>query len=147
MGSSSQINAHTSKIHILACYSTRAPTSYLFRQYERMQRSARLEAISQTKLELAEQEQKLFFFDNRDRYEMEKEEKVKQWVRTLPRTDWNMVGCITSLRWKPPIISVRLDFLKCVQIFIFFKSQFSTHRPEQIFSSVFRLAFWIKIEF
>ena len=26
-------------------------------------------------------------------------------------------------RWKPPTISVRLDFLKCVQICIFFKSQ------------------------
>ena len=49
-------------------------------------------------------------------------------------------------RWKPPIISVRLDFLKCVQICIFFKSLIFTHMPVQILSSVSRFAFVMKIE-
>jgi len=62
----------------------------LQRQYNLMERGARVEAIKQTKLELERSEQKLFFFDHLDGYEMEKEEKVQAWVRTLPRTDWNM---------------------------------------------------------
>ena len=33
---------------------------------------------------------------------------------------------IQHLGWKLQTISVRLDFLKCVQIFIFFKTQFCT---------------------
>ena len=33
---------------------------------------------------------------------------------------------IVHQMWKPPIISVRLDSLKCVQIFIFSKSQIFT---------------------
>ena len=46
----------------------------------------------------------------------------------------------TTLRWKPPIIFVRLNFLKCVQICIFFKSEIQTHIPVQIFSSEYRFA-------
>ena len=63
-----------------------------FRQYEGLQRAARVEAISQTKANLLKTEEKLFFFENLDRYEIEKEDKVKAWVRTLPRTNWNMVS-------------------------------------------------------
>jgi hypothetical protein len=62
------------------------------RQYEMMQRKARIETIEQTRLELAQAEERLFFFQHWDRYEMEKEEKVAQWVRTMPRSDWNLVG-------------------------------------------------------
>jgi hypothetical protein len=62
------------------------------RQYELMQRKARLESIQQTRLQLEQEEERLFFFQNWDRIDMEKEEKVAQWVRTLPRTDWNLVS-------------------------------------------------------
>ncbi|XP_023344231.1 uncharacterized protein LOC111713584 [Eurytemora carolleeae] len=62
----------------------------LQRQYEVLQRAARVEAISQTKANLLKTEEKLFFFENLDRYEIEKEDKVKAWVRTLPKTNWNM---------------------------------------------------------
>jgi len=64
----------------------------LNRQYAKMRRTARIEAISQTKADLAKTEEKLFFFDNLDRYEMEKEEKVRAWRKTLPRTDWNIAS-------------------------------------------------------
>ena len=46
-----------------------------FRQYELMQRKARTEAIEQTRLQLEQAEERLFFFDKYDKYEMEKEEK------------------------------------------------------------------------
>jgi len=62
----------------------------LQRQYELMQRNARIESISQTKADLAKTEEQLFFFDNWDRYEMEAEEKKISWRRTLPRRDWNL---------------------------------------------------------
>jgi len=64
----------------------------VYRQYELMQRKARVETIQQTRLQLQQEEQRIFFFQHWDQYEMEKEEKVAQWVRTLPRTDWNLVG-------------------------------------------------------
>ena len=47
-----------------------------FRQYELMQRKARTEAIEQTRLQLEQAEERLFFFDKYDKYEMEKVEKV-----------------------------------------------------------------------
>ena len=65
-----------------------------FRQYELMQRNARIESISQTKADLAKTEEQLFFFDNFDRYEMEKEEKKISWLRTMPRRDWRLVSII-----------------------------------------------------
>ena len=45
-----------------------------------MKRS-RLEAIQQTKEELAREEEKLFFFENFDKLELEKDEKERQWRR------------------------------------------------------------------
>ena len=39
----------------------------LQRQYENLQRAARVEAITQTKLQIEKEEQKLFFFDDWDR--------------------------------------------------------------------------------
>ena len=42
-----------------------------------------------------------------------------QWDQGQPR----LLGCKLSQGWKPSTISVRLDFLKCVQIVIFFKTQ------------------------
>ena len=61
-----------------------------------MQRKARTEAIEQTRLQLEQAEERLFFFDKYDKYEMEKEEKVEQWVRTMPRTDWNLVSVLVA---------------------------------------------------
>jgi len=72
----------------------------LRRQYEKLQRAARIEAITQTKLEMEKEEQKLFFFDDWDRYEMEKEEKVQAWRRTLPKTNWNMQNYPQSKYYK-----------------------------------------------
>ena len=40
-----------------------------------------MEAIEQTKDELAKEEEKLFFFDNFDKLEMEKDVKVQNWRR------------------------------------------------------------------
>jgi len=62
----------------------------LERQYDLMQREGRIEAIQQTKASLQQDEEKLFFFDNLDNFEMEKIEKFNAWRRTLPRTNWNM---------------------------------------------------------
>ena len=45
-----------------------------------MKRS-RLEAIQQTKEELAREEEKLFFIENFDKLELEKDEKQRQWRR------------------------------------------------------------------
>ena len=50
-----------------------------------------MDAIEQTKKDLAEEEEKLFFFDNFDKMEMEKEEKHRAWVRTFPSRSWNLV--------------------------------------------------------
>jgi len=72
------------------CQWNQARDQELQRQYEEMQRSARVEAISQTKVDLAKEEEQLFFFENLDRYEMEAEEKVRAWRKTLPRYDWDM---------------------------------------------------------
>ena len=55
-----------------------------------------MEAISQTKVDLAKEEEQLFFFENLDRYEMEAEEKVRAWRKTLPRYDWEMVRNSTT---------------------------------------------------
>ena len=46
----------------------------------------------------------------------------------VPQVEAGQVGTLQvhPLRRKPSTISVRLDFLKCVQIFIFFKTQFPT---------------------
>ena len=49
-----------------------------------------MDAIEQTKKDLAEEEEKLFFFDNFDKMEMEKEEKHRSWVRTFPSRSWNL---------------------------------------------------------
>jgi len=62
----------------------------LQKHYEDMKRSARLESIDQTKKDLKEKEEGLFFFDNFDKLEMEKEEKLRAWRRTFPRKTWGL---------------------------------------------------------
>jgi len=63
--------------------------SKLDEEYQLLVRKSRKEAITQTKEELAHEEEKLFFFENFDTLEQEKEEKVQAWVKTFPRKNWN----------------------------------------------------------
>jgi len=62
----------------------------LQKHYEDMKRSARVESIEQTKKDLKEKEEGLFFFDNFDKLEMEKEEKSRAWLRTFPKKTWGL---------------------------------------------------------
>ena len=57
-----------------------------------MQRNARIQSIEETKVELENKEEELFFFDNYDKYEMEKVENMIQYKRTMPRYNWNVVS-------------------------------------------------------
>ena len=52
----------------------------------------RIEAIQQAKDDLAKEEEKLFFFENFDKLEMEKDEKVQQWKKTFPARNWSPPG-------------------------------------------------------
>ena len=54
---------------------------YLENEYKLLMKRSRLEAIQQTKEELAREEEKLFFFENFDKLELEKDEKQRQWRR------------------------------------------------------------------
>ena len=50
-------------------------------EYNALLKRSRMEAIQQTKETLAKEEEKLFFFDNFDKLEMEKDVKEKEWRR------------------------------------------------------------------
>ena len=63
--------------------------SKLDEEYQLLVRKSRKEAITQTKEELASEEEKLFFFEKFDTLEQEKEEKVQAWVKTFPRMNWS----------------------------------------------------------
>ena len=65
-----------------------------------MQRSARIQSIEETKAQLTATEEQLFFFDNLDSYEMELVDKEKAFLRTLPRTNWNIVSF--NSKWSEP---------------------------------------------
>ena len=64
----------------------------LEKEYQALLRRSRIEAMENAKEELAREEEKLFFFDNFDKLEMEKDEKVQNWLKTLPRTNWSQPG-------------------------------------------------------
>jgi len=68
----------------------KARDEQLQKHYEDMKRSARIESIEQTKKDLKEKEEGLFFFENFDTLEMEKEEKVRAWRQTFPRKSWGL---------------------------------------------------------
>jgi len=57
-------------------------------EYQILLNKSRKEAILQIKDDLAKEEEKLFFFENFDRLEQEKEEKDQAWRRTFPRKNW-----------------------------------------------------------
>jgi len=73
--------------------------SLLESEYKALLRRGRMEAIEQTKEELAREEEKLFFFDNFDKLEMEKDVKVQNWKRTLPARNWSLPGYFRKPRF------------------------------------------------
>merc|ERR1712073_205093 len=68
-------------------------------EYKLLMKRSRLEAIQQTKEELAREEEKLFFFENLDKLELEKEEKQRQWRRTFPARNWSLPGYFSKSRF------------------------------------------------
>jgi len=68
-------------------------------EYKLLQRRGRLEAIQQTKEELAKEEEKLFFFENFDKLEIEKDEKDLAWRRTFPNRSFNSPGYFRKPRF------------------------------------------------
>jgi len=75
--------------------------SKLDEEYQLLVRKSRKEAITQTKEELASEEEKLFFFENFDTLEQEKEEKVQAWVKTFPRMNWSSKGYYRKGKYLP----------------------------------------------
>merc|ERR1712096_567712 len=73
--------------------------SQLDKEYQMLVRRSRMEAIAQTKEELAREEEKLFFFDNFDKLEQEKEEKLQDWRKTFPRRNWGQKGYFNKGRY------------------------------------------------
>ena len=66
--------------------------SQLEKEYQALIRKSRIEAMQNTKEELAREEEKLFFFENFDKLEMEKDEKLQRWKSTFPRVTWGLPG-------------------------------------------------------
>ena len=66
--------------------------SQLEKEYQALVRRSRIEAMQNTKEELAREEEKLFFFENFDKLEMEKDEKIQRWKSTFPRVTWSLPG-------------------------------------------------------
>jgi len=64
----------------------------LHSEKEKLNRRTKLEDLSRVKENLSREEQRLFFFDNLDRMDREKEDKDRAWRRTFPRRDWNRPG-------------------------------------------------------
>jgi len=73
----------------------------LEREYKALLKRGRIEAIQQTKDELASEEEKLFFFENFDKLEMEKDEKVQNWKRSFPARNWNLPGYFRKNKYLP----------------------------------------------
>ena len=68
-------------------------------EYQALMKRGRMEAIQQTKENLAKEEEKLFFFENFDKLEMEKDVKEKEWRRTFPNRSWNLPGYFRKARF------------------------------------------------
>jgi len=73
--------------------------SHLEKEYQALLRRSRLEAIENTKEDLVREEEKLFFFENFDRLEMEKDEKRSNWIRTFPRVNWSLPGYYSKKKY------------------------------------------------
>ena len=55
--------------------------------------------MQNTKEELAREEEKLFFFENFDKLEMEKDEKLSSWKKTFPRRNWSLPGYFSKPKY------------------------------------------------
>lgn len=60
----------------------------LSKEFEKIERRKNREFITQIKEELTRDEERLFFFDNKEMLDQEKEEKITAWKRTFPRRSW-----------------------------------------------------------
>ncbi len=58
------------------------------RQFEMYKREARREAVARKSRELAEKEERLFFFDRQEEFELLKEERELAWKKKLPPRTW-----------------------------------------------------------
>ena len=60
----------------------------LERQLAILTTEARREEVMRKRAEMAEKEERLFFFDREREYELAKTEKLERWRRTLPKWTW-----------------------------------------------------------
>ena len=60
----------------------------LERQLAILTTEARREEVMRKRAEMAEKEERLFFFDREREYELAKTEKHERWRRTLPKWTW-----------------------------------------------------------
>ena len=74
--------------------------SQLEKEYQALLRRSRIEAMQNTKEELTREEEKLFFFENFDKLEMEKDEKLSEWKKTFPRTNWSLPGYFQKAKFR-----------------------------------------------
>jgi len=75
--------------------------SKLEEEYKILVNKSRKEAIVQSKEEMAREEERLFFFQNFDSLEQEKEEKLQDWKRTFPRRNWSQPGYFRKGKYVP----------------------------------------------
>jgi len=73
----------------------------LHKEYQKLVKRGRIEAIEQSKQELDREEEKLFFFDNFDKFEQEKEEKVQAWRQTFPSRTWSQKDYFRKGKYVP----------------------------------------------
>jgi len=73
----------------------------LEKEYRNLVRKSRKEAIQHAKEDLAREEEKLFFFENFDRLEQEKEEKDQAWRKTFPSRSWNQKNFFRKGKYVP----------------------------------------------
>jgi len=69
-------------------------------EYERHERKKNIESIAQIKEELSREEERLFFFKNKDKLDHEMEEKVINWKKTWPKRTWpGTKGYFSHPKW------------------------------------------------
>jgi len=69
-------------------------------EYERHERKKNIESITQIKEELSREEERLFFFKNKEKLDYEMEEKVNNWKKTWPRRTWpGTKGYFSHPKW------------------------------------------------
>merc|ERR1712059_179837 len=70
------------------------------KEKDKMEQRKNMEFITQIKENLGREEERLFFFDNKERLDQEKEEKVTTWKRTWPTRTWpGTKGYFSHHKW------------------------------------------------